>query len=570
MGIIQVETEKNFFESFNGGYASISISPENTWHKKIISPFFNIKENIKFNFTIPEGKFLTVIDFYHNNGKHYNFYENKLHNSDVTEILLKKNNMSMLDITGIFNKKGCLCPFLNPVISADKKITVCCNDSFYELCLNSDNNKIVNISDFWINNSKVRKLRYYNYTGFFADVDICRVCLDNKSIPLDTELAAEYAEFDFLFKGLDKLYQARIAGKKIIKYLMAELTDKCNLKCNFCNQKFEDWESVHNIKNKGEMNFEKFRDFLIKFKNNGYFFENIHLFWLGEPLLNSEFEKFINLLENEKNMFSKVEIHTNATLLDEKIIKLFEKLNFELKIHYSIDSVNAETYLKIKGSNFFETVVGNIKNSILKTKHKKNIIHVVQFVVNQINFKQAQDFGDYWEGFFNKNELDFQITSYFDFNRNRVIYFRQEDSIENNNNHSKNLHSTVRKNIVHKGNENYVDFYQNIKKEKKVKKFCSSPFEFLVIRYDGNITFCCHDTNMETGDFNIFENSVENFESYLKSFFSEFFKNKIEKCSNCIMTESENTHSIFLEQALFFLNSMKIDCKKLLEEELFD
>ncbi len=111
------------------------------------------------------------------------------------------------------------------------------------------------------------------------------------------------------------------------KRVYIEISNICNLKCEFC--------TPHNRKLE-YMNFENFKIVLEKIKP---FTKYIYLHVKGEPLLHPEVNKFIKYAYNEG---FEINLTTNATLLKEHldITKYLRQINISLHATNSIEIVN--------------------------------------------------------------------------------------------------------------------------------------------------------------------------------------------------------------------------------------
>ncbi|MGQ4875864.1 MAG: radical SAM protein [Promethearchaeia archaeon] len=150
-----------------------------------------------------------------------------------------------------------------------------------------------------------------------------------------------------------------------LKYLMINITEKCNLNCKHCY-----------ITNKKHMDIplEKLRSIIKKF----YKYQGLKLILTGgEPFL---YYDFIGLLEWLKNIPLQKVLLTNGTLIknNEKILNLLKENFFEVFV--SVDGLEA-SHNDLRNANCFNDVIegikilldNNIKVSINTMVHKKNI-----------------------------------------------------------------------------------------------------------------------------------------------------------------------------------------------------
>ncbi|MCK9225061.1 MAG: radical SAM protein [Candidatus Muirbacterium halophilum] len=541
----------------------VCISPFMDWHNKVYSNYFNSSKT-KILLEIPKNiqKGLIIIEYYDKNGV---FYTSISKNTILFQEQIDFKNIEFE--TSLYNNEfsitACEYPWLNPVINSSGETTICCNDPFFEQSIG--NIKDCDFKKIWFNNEKIKKIRYSHIIGDLSDVNICQRCIGKKSENASFDIIEEYSDSIKEIKGLFNYYKARLSNKLIFEYLFLELTDKCNIKCNFCNQKYSDWEKVHGIKEKGFMDIHNIENFINKFKDF-VFFNNINLFWLGEPLLNKNINSVFSILSDNRDFFSNCELHTNGILINEDFLNSVKNIKFPLKIHISCDAFNEKTYNNLKSAYNIENTFENIKNLIDYSKENNNITIVLQYILCKQNKNELNDFINYWEFYFKSLKLDYQITTYFDFIKKYIIYIRYCDSLNNNEeDENKNIFEFARKSIKHT-NVNFID-YKSVHKGIK-PDFCTDPFEFLVIRYDGFITHCCHDTAMKNSDFNIFDNSYLDFKINLQKFIKDFIEGNKQICKNCNMYKSENTHKITLKKIIVFMRKIEGDCFLLLRKVL--
>ncbi len=562
---MKIALSKSLLERFKIYTFCVSISSEADWNEKVNSEFLKRESVLEISDDIiPNGKTKLTFDCYTKDARHIHLFLKDFLDKEEKELTLKIDDIFQLDISSLMENPGCLCPWLSPVVSSSGDLTICCNDSFFDMSLGDLNKN--DIYDLWFDSEKIKKYRYSHISGNYENMFLCQRCLGEKSIDLSLGLLNEYTKEHQALFGLERYYKARIRKKKIIKHLMIETSSVCQNACIYCNQKND---SIKDSRGKDNLfiDVDKLKKLIKDFDNNEYFFENIHLFWLGEPLLHEEFPKILELLEANKELFSKVELHTNAQEMDTNIVKNILKINFPLKIHYSVDANTKDVYMSLKGNPFLEKVKENIQNIILETKEKVNIIHVLQFIVHKQNQFELSDFKEYWIRFFKENDLDHQITSFFDFNKKHIIYFRKWDPIKKTDIlESDRLFLETRENLLHIGHEGFVD-HKEIDKKTTIKKICFSPFEYLVIASTGKITFCCHDTLLENLDFNIFDHTIFEFEKKLKAFIEDHICDRISLCKECSVRKSINSHEAILEEVLYFCRRFNIDPEAILNKE---
>lgn len=138
-------------------------------------------------------------------------------------------------------------------------------------------------------------------------------------------------------------------------HIQIEPTTRCNLKCLTCSR-------IEVIKHPRDMSLEDFRVIVDTIRP-----KKITLSGQGEPLLNP---KITEMIKYAKAMGSSVNMTTNGTLLKKNLEKVFGS---ELDLlGVSVDASNSNSYMKIRGGDYFETIVGGIKELVdLKQEFKK-------------------------------------------------------------------------------------------------------------------------------------------------------------------------------------------------------
>ena len=162
-----------------------------------------------------------------------------------------------------------------------------------------------------------------------------------------------------------------------------EVTTRCNLACTMCPRQLINRPLQ-------EMEFSLFKKIIDEMKDSA---ELIYLHGLGEPLLCSQFFKF---LEYAKSQNLKVGISTNATLLGQTQSKKLLDLELDYLI-LALDGATKKTYEKIRVGGDFEQVETNIKNFLaMKKRRKKSPFTVIQFITMKENKEEVGLFLEKW------------------------------------------------------------------------------------------------------------------------------------------------------------------------------
>jgi len=167
-----------------------------------------------------------------------------------------------------------------------------------------------------------------------------------------------------------------------------ELNSSCNLKCNFCIQ------SVRDL-GKYILGFECFTKLIDEAIVNGTY--SLKLNYMNEPLIVQDLERYI--VYAKKAGMVNVFMSTNGILLtEERSVLLIE--SGITKVLISIDSIKPETFKAQRNSDKFNQVVFNTLR-LISIRNKMGLKYPlvrVNFLKNQLNINEEQDFINFWEG----------------------------------------------------------------------------------------------------------------------------------------------------------------------------
>ena len=299
-------------------------------------------------------------------------------------------------------------------------------------------------------------------------------------------------------------------------YLVIELTEKCILKCSHCIQSKRD--KFSHFDDTGFINVKSVIKLFNDLKDTKVHFNSLILFWLGEPLMHPEFINIYNeaLKCVESKVFNRVEVHTNAVLLNKQIIKLVTKNGkSNQQWHFSLDAASPLTYSIVKGVNYYNKAV---KNTALMLKEKSlnkavNLKLVFQFIIRASNIHEADKFGKYWKKLSQKNGLEcVEAGNYIPWNKECVIFYRRYDHLDPQ--LQKETDIIYEAFLLEKGlikqsdsklnqtSKQLVNKKKNSESEEKVT--CSGPFKSPVISRKGDVTVCTRDSmfNLKVGNIN--------------------------------------------------------------------
>lgn len=174
-------------------------------------------------------------------------------------------------------------------------------------------------------------------------------------------------------------------------YLRISVTDKCNLRCNYCLPN-EDiiWKTKSEL-----LNFDE----ILRIVNVGakLGITKIRLTG-GEPLIRNNIEYLIKEIHNTSGI-EKVSITTNGILLANRIDSIQNSIN---SINLSLDTFNKQKFFSITNRDFFDETINGI-NSALESTIK--IVKLNCVVIKGLNDNEILDFVDF--AFNNKIQVRF-------------------------------------------------------------------------------------------------------------------------------------------------------------------
>lgn len=139
---------------------------------------------------------------------------------------------------------------------------------------------------------------------------------------------------------------------RVHDYLRISLTDKCNLRCNYCmpaNPCF--------LPNAKLLSGDEITD-IVKIFVNDYHIRKIR-FTGGEPLLRKD---FFDIIASFNELHLELAMTTNGILLDRFIAK-FKAIGMS-QLNISLDSLRPDRYALITGFDYFQKVMENIRIAI--------------------------------------------------------------------------------------------------------------------------------------------------------------------------------------------------------------
>lgn len=157
-------------------------------------------------------------------------------------------------------------------------------------------------------------------------------------------------------------------------FVILLLTRRCNSKCKMCQIAYKPFEE--------EMSTNQIKNLMLNLK--GWLGPFIMKFDGGEPTLRKDVWELISFADSLK---IRPMLTTNGTLITKKNIPLLIKSGLK-DIKISLDSLNPETYKKIRGKNFHKRV---LKTITLLKKHTKNIGISLSITITKHNVNELPE-----------------------------------------------------------------------------------------------------------------------------------------------------------------------------------
>jgi hypothetical protein len=200
-------------------------------------------------------------------------------------------------------------------------------------------------------------------------------------------------------------------------YMVLELTNRCPLKCGHCAVAEADAGHPHYAEIQ-HMSVGMVRELLADLKASGLRFDNLVLFWLGEPLSNPDFVEIYELLLRETGdceVFGKLEVHTNTFPLKEPIARAALNDRAIPQVwHLTMDAIEKDTFAVIKGLDAFDKSQRQSRKMVrLKGETGSRWPKLaMQFIVSDVNVAEAPEFVSFWTHEFEEAGLPIATTGF--------------------------------------------------------------------------------------------------------------------------------------------------------------
>ena len=292
-------------------------------------------------------------------------------------------------------------------------------------------------------------------------------------------------------------------------YLVLETTNKCSLACVHCSVS-EKGHPHHRLN--GFLEPDVIDSLFDDLEQAGAYFDTLILFWLGEPLIHPNFGRIYQraLQANRKSrVFGKIELHTNATHLDQKAADVaLNNEDVEQVWHFSLDAARQDTYTRIKGMDRLELVEENLVGFVeAKARSGARWPRMVfQYILSSANSQEAALFGRRWERVCRRAGLPVrQVAQHVPQGEDSIVFFRQLDCPTSELQAEENR--VFRETISSMGLSLAVEERAPVEVRDENLRPCSGFWKSPVIGWNGEVTFCTRDNRLENSIGNIKERS---------------------------------------------------------------
>jgi len=200
-------------------------------------------------------------------------------------------------------------------------------------------------------------------------------------------------------------------------YMVLETTNRCPLKCGHCAVAEAAAGHPHYSEIK-HMPLGMVRELLVDLRTSGLRFDNLVMFWLGEPLSHPRFAEMYDLiLEHSGNgeIFGKIEVHTNTFPLRPHIAdRALNDCAVPQVWHLTLDAIKEETFAVIKG---LDAMKKSQKQALYMVQRKgasgaRWPKLAMQFIVSDVNVGEAPQFVEYWKKAYRDAGLPIEATGF--------------------------------------------------------------------------------------------------------------------------------------------------------------
>ncbi len=262
---------------------------------------------------------------------------------------------------------ACYAPLKSMYFGQDGKVVACCYNREHILGTYPEKS----IKEIWEGN-KANELRDHLKAYNFSLG--CTGCLEQLVV----------GNFDgSKAKGYDS---QRLNKNRFPSVMEFELDDTCNLECIMCNGEYS--SLIRTKREKRPARQKPYDDNFIKQLDEFIPFLEEVKFYGGEPFLIPTYFKIWDRII-AINPKVRISVQTNGTTINSRVKEVLQKSNFHINL--SIDSLQKETYEKIRVNGHFEDVMKNIEFFSNYCKERNTFFGISVCIMKQ-NWFEAPDF----------------------------------------------------------------------------------------------------------------------------------------------------------------------------------
>jgi radical SAM protein with 4Fe4S-binding SPASM domain len=273
-------------------------------------------------------------------------------------------------------------------------------------------------------------------------------------------------------------------------YFEIETSHTCNARCPMCA--ISKWGNIKKPFMDDSL-FKKIADEIIQHKD---IVRVVDLTRDGEPLMDKKLEDKIKYLKN--GGIRHVNISTNASLLTKRRCKSIIESGID-EIMFSVDGYYKETFEKIRKGLNYDIVKSNILRFIKYRDSMRSDLKIrVRMVLQDDNRSEADIWGNYWK-----------------------CFLKDKDEV-----YHKKIHNW--------GNQVDCDIDKNI-----TTIPCSSVFNTMIIKYNGNVIICPADFYEKYSSGNLIKDTISNiwhngeYFNMFRKIHNDNKRNDLELCRYC-------------------------------------
>lgn len=283
-------------------------------------------------------------------------------------ILSKETLSAYNESRNCANKKiVCHAPFVNLNFAQSGEVRACCYNNKHILGKWPEQS----LKDIWFG-SQIKALQQ-----FILKDDLGGGCIEcGKMLDFGNHQGVKARFYDNhasypIVEKVNNLKHKLLGGTDMPKVMEFELTNECNLECVMCTGYFS--SSIRKNREKLPPIISPYNDDFVNELDAFIPYLTDAKFLGGEPFM---MEIYLKIWERILKIKPSIRIHitTNGTFLNNRIKDLLEGLNAGIII--SIDSVEKDTYKKIRVNGNLEKVMENLVYFMDYTKRKKTFISI--------------------------------------------------------------------------------------------------------------------------------------------------------------------------------------------------